>query len=717
MPSGSVLSGHIVLIVVLMLAIVPLLDHTSQPVTTSAPVWSPNDSPKDDIPNFIKRDDSPVDVCFRFSGQSAIVNGTLYLYGGQVATQQGQVDNTWSNDFYSLDLTKDWQTSNPALTGLPRPSGPPAVSLGTLWSSHDALYLYGGEFSWKPPVTPTAFSLWEYNLGSQSWNEHKNPQTSDGTNAPTNNGDVQRSAEGAAANVPSLGRGFYFGGHQDGYTTLGWSQSTPRLYLQSLLEFTFPGYANDQVKTLGNDTKAGTAGNYRNVTQSGLQQGGGFTARADGLLVYVPGFGKQGVLIALAGGTNSTYTQMNTLDVYDIATSTWYKQSTTGAYPDLRVNPCAVVAAAADGSSYNIYMFAGQKLLPAGNQEQFQDMWILSVPSFTWISVDQSKQATPYGRSGHTCNIWDGQMVMIGGYTGPDLSCESPGIYVFDLSSLQWVQQFSATSSKSGDSGSSSSSGSSGNSGASGNSASSSNGATANRFSQQSAQIANGTSAGGLEGSYGYQVPAVVLSVIGGSPTGGATLTKPVVTATAGPLATGSAVTYTVTGANGATTTETASNNPGGSTPSSGAHSGPNIGAIVAGVIAGLLFLVVCYLLFCLFIYRKQLQLYRRHAEMAQRQSAGEKLPASLGLLATDVGDSSSEQHSGKPGHYSWASPEYSSQHGSGSGRFQSSGASAANSGVPRHSSDSDDLLDGHEPSFVGVMLNPRRSLRVINRD
>ena len=39
-------------------------------------------------------------------------------------------------------------------------------------------------------------------------------------------------------------------------------------------------------------------------------------------------------------------TQMNVVDVYDIAKSEWYKQSTVGEYPKPRVNPCMVVAAA-----------------------------------------------------------------------------------------------------------------------------------------------------------------------------------------------------------------------------------------------------------------------------------------------------------------------------------------------------------------------------------
>ena len=51
---------------------------------------------------------------------------------------------------------------------------------------------------------------------------------------------------------------------------------------------------------------------------------------------------------------------MNTINVYDIATGEWYNQATSGPTPDTRVNPCSVVAASPDGSSYNIYMFGGE---------------------------------------------------------------------------------------------------------------------------------------------------------------------------------------------------------------------------------------------------------------------------------------------------------------------------------------------------------------------
>ena len=135
--------------------------------------------------------------------------------------------------------------------------------------------------------------------------EHTNPVTTKGLAAPQGGVPVQRAAEGAGVNIPTMGRGFYLGGHLDTYTTPGWSITIYREYLKSMLEYTFPGYSNDNVNGLSNSV-AGAGGVYRNITQGGIQNPG-FTARADGILTYIPGFGDEGVLIALAGGTNETF--------------------------------------------------------------------------------------------------------------------------------------------------------------------------------------------------------------------------------------------------------------------------------------------------------------------------------------------------------------------------------------------------------------------------
>ena len=176
---------------------------------------------------------------------------------------------------------------------------------------------------------------------------------------------VQRAAEGAGLSVPELGLSWYFGGHLDLATTPGWSNQVARVYLKSLLEFTHPGYTNDGVYALLGGNGAPEGGTYRNITQGGLQGGDAFTERADGALVFVPGWGAKGVLIGLGGGTEFEFTDdMSVLDVYDIASSVWYHQRTTGTPPTVRVNPCAVIASAPDASSFQVYVYGGQNLQP-----------------------------------------------------------------------------------------------------------------------------------------------------------------------------------------------------------------------------------------------------------------------------------------------------------------------------------------------------------------
>ena len=461
-----------------------------------------------------------------------------------------------------------------------------------------------------------------------------------------------------------------------------------RVYLTSLLEYTFPGYTNGQIQ--GNPV-ADASGEYRNVTTGGLQDTAGFPERADGVLVYVPGYGKQGVILGLAGGNNQSFTQLNTIDVYDIVTSEWYKQSTSGPTPPIRVNPCAVAVSAADGSSVEVYMYGGQNLIPAGSQTQYSDVWILTIPSFTWIQVDTSNQSVPPARAGHTCNIWNSQMIVVGGYVGTQLECDSPGIYVFNTSSLSWQNQYIALEG-------------------------------GNVFNNQKAQENN---LAALQGSYGYEVPAKVQSVIGGNAQGAATITSPAQTAAQGPLATGKPVTYTVTDSNGAIATETTVAGPGdgSSNNSSSAGSGSNTGAIIAGVIAGCFALLSAYLAFCAWIYRRQLKLYKNHVAMAQRaQLAGDS--RYLGGAALLPGKSSNENSS--LSNSMRRSDETGSAGRAGAGRGAYTELASNNPYHPANEngrgtgsvrSSTEDLLAGQEPSYLGVLLNPRRSLRVVNRD
>ena len=273
-------------------------------------------------------------------------------------------------------------------------------------------------------------------------------------------------------------------------------------------------------------------------------------------------------------------------------------------------------------------------------------------------------------------------MIVVGGYVGQNISCDSPGMYVFDTSALKWSNQFKALSG-------------------------------GNERNQQLAQSNNNA---GLSGSYGYQVPLAVQSVIGGRGNGGATITAPAQAATQGPLATGKPITYTVTGANGAVVTETAGSSSSGSSDGSGGRGGPNIAAIVAGVVAGCFAVLAGYLGFCAYVYRRQLAMYKHHVAMSQRAAAGGPIEKTGFMFPRASGGSSDRPTKFSTDQSSGPTASAAGASGSGSG-YTSIPVQAPMGGNSTANSSTDDLMAGQEPSFLGVMLNPRRSLRVINRD
>jgi hypothetical protein len=398
-------------------------------------------------------------------------------------------------------------------------------------------------------------------------------------------------------------------------------------------------------------------------------------------------------------------------------------------------------------------------------------MYILSIPSFTWIHVTQGGDHVPSGRSGHTCTLRDGQIVLVGGYTASNTTCDSPGVYVFNASSLSWEQRFTALS-------------------------------HAADWHPDNNVLAN---------SFGYVVPQAVASVIGGGPQGSATITTPAAgPATAGPFATGKPPVFTIT-ASGSTATITqwgpsATGGAGGNAtgvPSSGSSSSSNDyrrpSLIAAGVIAGAAGLIAMYLGYCAWLYRRQVRAYKMHLAVANRYSAttgsrgsfgglaaffggrksskrSEKAPAGVGgadgadtekLVAaeptsgrhhqrhesTSTTDSLAWTHGGNPtveplllfddatpesGFSSSGSPALrpparparypqvgawnsSATVGAGSSSAATPGSTGAIAGEkPKRSgsgasSSADEWLDGQEPSFFSVVMGPRRALRVVN--
>lgn len=294
-------------------------------------------------------------------------------------------------------------------------------------------------------------------------------------------------------------------------------------------------------------------------------------------------------------------------------------------------------------------------------------MYVLTIPSFTWIKVDKADN-TPSARAGHTCTMYDGQIIVVGGYVGKDIACD-PGFYVFDATTLEWKDSF-----KSGG-------------------------------QDPDAHPDNFV----LGGSYGYSVPAAVQKVIGGDQEGSATVTTPAAgPATGGPFATGKAPVFTITQA-GATATATSPASP--AADNSKANNDSNTKVIAAAVVAGVLGLLALYLGYCAYLYRRQVRAYKRHLAITNRYS-GASTSSLVPPPNTRYSHSTTQDNSNES--FGWVARAGA---GPSEPRFTSEGKVSEDTrpGTSRSSGSTEGLLEGQEPSFFSVVLGPRRALRVVN--
>lgn len=129
---------------------------------------------------------------------------------------------------------------------------------------------------------------------------------------------------------------------------------------------------------------------------------------------------------------------MNQVTIYDVAAaygsdsaSGWYTQQTSGIAPEPRVDFCVVLATAPDNSSQNIFLYGGWD--PTINQP-YDQIWVLSLPSFTWIQIYNGTSP----RFGHTCHATGNrQFITVGGLDQSNVtdSCdwEYKSVAVYDM--------------------------------------------------------------------------------------------------------------------------------------------------------------------------------------------------------------------------------------------------------------------------------------------
>ncbi|ETI28220.1 hypothetical protein G647_00669 [Cladophialophora carrionii CBS 160.54] len=387
--------------------------------------------------------------CRRIGHSSVYKNGTLYINGG-IETYvdfgaDGQQDwNTITTgineNLISVDMTAswDWKTNISISQNARHESGsvagmqwPVNVHDGALFgglNDSPSLTMFGGttsDFNQSFPnflIPPdTRYGIWTYDMDGDIW-----------TAVDTSNVLDTIPSWGASAEAPDQGLAFYVGGQIDD----GTANSTQFL-------------GDDTVGVSGMVVIETQTNTIKNITGlSGIQ-----TNRQGGGLVYVDNFGNSGVLLLIGGQTQTTgYIPMDEIKIFDIhsmdltglagsGNNLWYEQKATGDIPDARVDFCLVAAPSQDNSSTSIYLYGG-----TSNGTIFDDIYVLSLPSFTWVKVFTGQDA----RWSVTCHfIPPRQMITVGGggkssNISSDCDWEQKSLAVLDLSTIKWGSVYDA---------------------------------------------------------------------------------------------------------------------------------------------------------------------------------------------------------------------------------------------------------------------------------
>lgn len=139
---------------------------------------------------------------------------------------------------------------------------------------------------------------------------------------------------------------------------------------------------------------------------------------------------------------------MDTINLYDIGTKTWYTQVATadgGNFPARRREFCAVPASAADGTSHNIYVYGGYDQDVNLSSPSLADVWILTLPYFHWVYAGRSN----VGKESIQCNlVSERYMVAYKGRQGGSgeayWGCDNSWVDgpMFDITSLEWTSDY-----------------------------------------------------------------------------------------------------------------------------------------------------------------------------------------------------------------------------------------------------------------------------------
>ncbi|KAF2706966.1 hypothetical protein K504DRAFT_505045 [Pleomassaria siparia CBS 279.74] len=400
--------------------------------------------------------------CERWYVQSVVENDMLFIEGGlqKYGTVLDEVNPVMGNNNWLISVpvsaTWDWKETNGTrqfnISGIPmnqtNPStgtDPPSLMRGHMYhgpADINVIYSFGGTtymgnksfegFVW-PDASTYSLSTYDYTIPDAPWQQYDISQP-------------WRANHGAATEAIDQSLGFYLNGQIDR------GSSTVVMDLPDI----------DDAQNLYRPLDGMVIVNFTNCSSNNISTSKlrSDQARVGGSMEYLPNIGASGLLVALGGQVNNESSvsswvntmdgdllDFETIDVWDIdsylttpsSNGTWYQQKTIGDIPEPRIDFCSIVVSAQDNSSHHIYIYGGVDLR-INNSAGFDDVYALSIPSFTWTSVFSGY--TP--RWGHNCHlVGKRQMVTVGGNQNT-ASCdwERRGVAILDISTMTWGSVF-----------------------------------------------------------------------------------------------------------------------------------------------------------------------------------------------------------------------------------------------------------------------------------
>ncbi|KAJ3491873.1 hypothetical protein NLG97_g5515 [Lecanicillium saksenae] len=405
-------------------------------------------------------------ICTWSQPRAALVRDSIFIDGGSVLwtpgfengtsgpiVSQGNIQGIILSFNLSRSFNKDTNVTGILLDGsLSKARGgkgnangdAPVYFDGALLSNDAEFFLYGGAVFQDKELfdPPPAYETLEYQ--AYAYGPDKPPWKPGFNTRRLPDGVTRYIAYGGAASAPSENKAWYFSG-------LTAPNRGPFYWNAAMSPDVQASVPSDTLITL--DMASQLSEKWTNSTLPGH-----IKARANPELVWVP-VGERGILVALGGvvypewatplhvSPNETLSEkespefMTIIDIYDIANSTWYQQPTSGD-PGTRTRGCAVVAVAADRSSYNIYYYGGfDGVHTAG--AFYDEVWVLSLPSFTWTKISEGQPS--HARAGHKCFLpYPDQMMVVGGYTSQaNGTCLEDGpVILLNITSGEWMNKY-----------------------------------------------------------------------------------------------------------------------------------------------------------------------------------------------------------------------------------------------------------------------------------